>query len=127
MESIFKVCSCNWKEWLVGLSLLFYGVCVCKGIAQPNTEKDAVTTKSASADLGGRTSPVTAGAEATERTISVSPLPSATFSGVPGERVVVGGEEKRIWSTAPRGAITPSPVPTYRVYPYVMLPSDKTR
>lgn len=57
----------------------------------------------------------------------VTPVPEATYSGFPGERIIVGGEEKRIWSTSPRGVSTPTPVSTYRVNPYVILPSYKTR
>jgi hypothetical protein len=107
----------NRKECLVAFSLLCYGMCACNGTAQPVSGEHG----------GGGTSPVASGAGPSERNISVIPLPEATFSGFPGERVVVGGEEKRIWSTAPRSVVTPSPVPTYQVYPYVILPSDKTR
>jgi len=126
-EAIFKVCSRSRKEFLVSLSLLCCLGCSCNGTAEPNSEKDLFTIDTPSKDQYGRTFSVMTGEGAQDQGKAVSPVPEATFSGFPGERVVVGGEEKRIWSTAPRGVSTPTPLPTYRVYPYVILPPDKTR
>ena len=111
MRAFLKIYPLHLVKVPLALSLIFYLVCSCYGAAQPSSP--------------GNLAPG-----------SVFPtLPSpvvhtpvvATYSGIPGERVVVGGEEKRVWSTAPRVVASPVPVPTYPLHPYIILPSGKQR
>lgn len=128
MERIFTEHQPNRRAYLlIGVCLLGYLVCSCKGTAQPASGEHVVTIDPLPVDRGGRSRSGIGSTTPINRNISVTSVPEATFSGFPGERVIVGGEEKRIWSTSPRGAASVTPVPTYQIYPYVILPSDKTR
>lgn len=118
--------SCGEKKFLLGVLSLCYIGWSCNGNAQSTSEHDVVTIETLPKDQQGASSIITAESPR-EQSVELSPIPQATFSGFPGERVVIGGEEKRIWSTSPRGAAPTTPVPTFRVNPYVILPSYKTR